>query len=209
MSTPPTSPYCTSLNVAYALRQIVAPGAPPADFSSATLPTKEEVDFWIDQKAVSIDMALMEAGYVLPLAVYSTESWPEHQTGLLRLLNVLGAASVVLEALKPAPAMPQHGPQAQSTVYADEFDEALDRIREGRIRFRASCYAGTPASKSLTLRRAPMTSHGEGIIDGMDHLPLVDYTILRSRVDSVWAVWGGATNIESYDWDTMRAWGKR
>lgn len=185
------------------------PGAAPADFSSTTVPSLTEVTFHIQMRAADIDMAFSEAGYKVPFAVWSTETWPSHQTSFLQFLNVLGAAANVLMALKPAPAMPTQREYDQDNVYAKKFNELVDRIKAGKVRFRADAYAGTPAYKSLYIPRAPMTDFGEGIIDGADYLELRDYTLLRQAVGDVWQGWGGATDLTSYDWDTLRAWGKR
>ncbi len=205
----PTSPYCTSQEVAFAIRQLVSPGATYGNFSASSVPTKVEVDWFIDQIASEIEMAFCEAGYVIPFTVWSTEDWPAHQTAFLKFMNVLGVAAIVSEAMKPAPAMPEGREYDQDNVYQHRFDELLEKAQAGRLRFRADAYVGTPAHKGLQEARAPMTDFGEGYIDGADHLGLRDYTLLRMAVGDSWAAWGGAADIEGYDWDTLRAWGQR
>jgi hypothetical protein len=195
--------------VAFAVRQLVSPGATYTNFSTLTIPTKVEVDWFIDQIASEIEMAFSEAGYVVPFTVWSTESWPAHQTSLLKFLNVLGVAAIVCDAMRPAPSMPSGREYDQANVYSKRFDDLLDKARAGRLRFRADTYIGTPAHKSLQEARAPMTDFGEGYIDGADHLGIRDFTLLRMAVGESWAAWGGASDIEGYDWDTLRAWGQR
>jgi len=209
----PSSPYCTSEEVAYALKQLAFPGMTPGDFADdgTTNPTKTEVDFWIANTAAEIDMAFMRAGYKIPFAQWSSDdSWPTHQTNFLRFLNVLGAAAAITGlAMKPAPSQPMERDTEQANAYEARFKALLDDVRENVIRFRADCYAGTNAYVGLVEPRAPMTDFGEGLIDGADYLELTGYTLLRMAIGETWAAWGGADTIDGYDWDTLRAWGQR
>jgi len=208
-SSVPSSPYCTHVEVAYAIRQLTSAGQSIQDFSATTIPTDTEVGWFITEIASEMEAALAEAGYKLPLAVWSGETWPTWQTNLLKFLNVLGAAAIVTQALKPAPQMPTGREYDQDNVYSKRFNEMLDKLRVGKLRLRADCYASTLAERSLQMARAPMSDLGEGIIDGMDHLELREMTLLRAAVGGTWAGWGGAGSVSGYDWDTMRAWGKR
>lgn len=209
MSTP-SSPYCTSAQVAYAAAQLLYPGTTPTDFADdgTTKPTKTEVEFWIQSAAAEIDAAFLEAGYKVPFAIWSAEDWIEAQSSYLQFLNVLGAAAQVVKT-QGMPAGVPGREESQPNVYEDKFQAALDKIREGKSRFRADCFSGSLAWQQLRVRRAPMTDFGEGIIDGMDHLEMTEYTLLRMAVGDTWAAWGGASDVSSYDWDTMRSWGKR
>ncbi|NLS77330.1 MAG: hypothetical protein GXY76_08745 [Chloroflexi bacterium] len=188
---PPTAPYCTTQQVAYYLSMLFPGQVAVADFDdAATIPSKTQIELYIEHVSAEIDLALASVGYKLPLVEWNGEAWPGFQTYLLRLIACLGAAAHAVNDLRPAPATGNGKPQDQGNSYLTQYDDKLRAIREGAgLRIRADCYVNTPAFRRLYDWRAPMTDWGQGIVDAADY-----------------ATWGEATQFLSQTYDQMRAW---
>jgi hypothetical protein len=207
---PPTSPYCTSQQVSYYLGLLFPGQVTVPDFDdAATIPSKTQVEFYIDHVSSEIDAALASVGYKIPLVVWNSETWPTFQTALMRLLACLGAAAHACNDLLPAPATGNGKPQAQGNVYLTQYDEKLRAIREGAgLRIRADAYVNTPAFRKLYDARAPMTDWSEGIVDAINFATWNEATLLLSKTYAEMSHWAGGT-LDIYALDIPEAYGKR
>lgn len=165
--TAPTSPYTTSDMVSYMLTTMLSKGT----FGAGSTPTDTVVDQFITWTAAQLDLQFQSAGYVLPLAVISGETWPTHQTTYLQLLNTMAAAAMAGGySLKPAPAVSPGRQGGTGNVYGDMFNEELRKIYDPKtnqttLRFRANYYAGSPAQVACTEPKGPTTDFLEGAFD--------------------------------------------
>lgn len=179
----PSPPFATSAMVATLLSVKLNKAT---DFSSSTIPTDTQVDQFLTWVSGQVEMQFSMAGYKVPLATISGETWPTSQTYYLQLVTTLGAAAMAGgHSQKPAPALaPGSGQRGGSgNILQDLFQGELDKIyRPGRlqnqgvtaIRFRAQYYAGSPAERVVVQPKGPTTDFMEGKFDPMRHLSLWD-----------------------------------
>jgi hypothetical protein len=138
-----------------------------------TTPDETRVTQFISWTAAQIDLQFQSAGYVLPLAIISGETWPAHQTTYLQLVNTMAAAAMAGGySLKPAPATAPGRQGGTGNIYGDLFNAELRKIFDPQtgqttLRFRANYYAGSPAQISVTEPKGPTTDFLEGRFDPM------------------------------------------
>ena len=191
----PTSPYATSTDVALFQRNLLRGGS---DFSPDTPLSDTTIDTYISWVSSAIEMRFNEAGYVIPFAVYNSESWPAHQTTFLTLLTCFGTVALINPALKPSPAM-SPGQKGTGNVFREFYEGELNRIFDGNktsTRFRADHYLGSPAEKMLVDPATPISDWSQGRIDKTKYQNLSQFTETMSDVN---------TSILSNDylWDYM------
>ena len=179
----PSPPFATSAMVAAFLTVKLNSAS---DFSANTIPTDTAVDQMLTWVSSQVEMQFSMAGYKVPLATISGETWPTSQTYYLQLTTTMGAAAMAGgHTQKPAPALaPGTGQRGGSgNVLQDLFQKELDKIyRPGRLqdqgvttlRFRAQYYAGSPAERVVVQPKGPTTDFMEGKFDPMRHLSLWD-----------------------------------
>lgn len=171
----PSSPYTTSAAVAY-LSQV--PLNMGTDFSASTTPTKVMVDQTITWISSQIEMQFAMAGYVIPFAVVSGETWPTFQTTYLQLVSTMGTAAMASGwAQKPAPALSPGQKGGTGNIWQDLYNLELVKIfnaatSKTQLRFRADYRDATPAQEILTTPRGPTTDFLEGKFDPMRQYPL-------------------------------------
>lgn len=181
----PTAPYATSAQVALFLVNLLKGGT---DFMASTTPTKVAVDSIIGWVSSQIDMQLAAAGYKVPLAVMSGETWPTSQTHYLTLINCLGTAAFVGgHALKPAPAVAPGKEGGTGNLFQDLFNAQLKIIYNREtgytaFRFRADYYPGTAAEEVLVLPSGPTLDFMAGKFDPTSYQNLWDCTNMVRKV---------------------------
>lgn len=170
----PTAPFCESTDVAIFFPELK--GA--ADFKSKddphpTTPTKENVDSCISFVSTHLVIAFRQAGYVVPLAAMSGETWPDDQTTYLKFVTAVGATSLAGGyALSGTPKRKKDQDVFQA-LYAEELQRIYDtRLKVSSLRFRAAHYRGTPAEMALSEPYAPVTDHLQDYHDPMREYPL-------------------------------------
>ncbi len=173
----PATPFTTTAAVLYLL-QSRYPGH--SDFDVASTPDKTTVTqhiTWIDSQ---IEMQFSSAGYRIPLAEISGETWPTSQTTFLQLISTLGVAAMAGgHTFRPAPALSATQRRGSGNVYQDLYQAELDKIFAVRprgpgktfIRFRADYYAGSIAEESVTEPKGPTTDFLESKYDPYRQLP--------------------------------------
>ena len=174
--TAPSPPYTNSDMVSYMLTTMLSSGS----FGAATTPNLDRVDQFITWISAQVDMQFSAAGYVLPLAVISGETWPTHQTTYLQLVTTMGAAAMAGGySLRPAPATAPGRQGGSGNVYGDLFNEELKKIwdpqtKSTTLNFRADYYVGSPAQIACTEPKGPTTDFLEGRFDPTRELGLFD-----------------------------------
>ena len=99
----PTSPYTTSILVASLMGTTLKLAT---DFSTSSTITRTQVDQFISWISSQIDLQFSMAGYTLPLAELSGETWPTSQTTWLQITATLVAVAMAGGyAQKPLPAI--------------------------------------------------------------------------------------------------------
>lgn len=197
----PSKPYATSVQVALLLPMLMNGNS---DFNdTTTTPRKAQVDQYLLWIANQIDMQFQQAGYVIPFTELSGETWPEHQTYYLALLNSLGAAALAGgHVLKPAPAM-QPGRGSSGNIYQDMYNAELNKIWESfskssNIRFRCMAYSGTPAEKSITEPTGPYLDYQAGKMNQEDFMMLWDYTDLKKSITDYVVTEYGSLGVDDF-----------
>jgi len=193
----PTPPYATSTHVAILLKNLIQ-GI--SDFTEDTSIKKSYVETIISWVSAQIDMQLQSAGYVVPLAEISGETWPTSQTAYLTLVACTGAASYITGAvMKPAPAVGPGREGSAGNVYQAAFESALNKMYlngKTSVAIRAQYYAGTPAENTLRLPSGPGLDYMEGMYD-------------PTRYQGVWAITDEIRNIQrqvlaaDHPWDYL------
>lgn len=182
--TVPSKPYASSSQVALLIPQLMGSLVDFDDVS--TTPRKTAVDQYLMWVATQIDLQFSQAGYIVPFQVLTDETWPEHQTYFLELLNALGAAALAGgHVLKPAPALSPGRGNSTGNIYQDMYNTELRKIWDGTrsmIRFRCKSYAGTPAEYSVTEPIGPSLDYMVGKLNPEDFLMFEEYTILKNNI---------------------------
>lgn len=173
--TAPTSPYCTSADVALLIPNLVK-GA--TDFSTSTTPTKTAVENLISKWSYQIDAAFAQVGYYVPFEEYDSETWPTWQTGVLLLANALAVAGVVAgPVVKPAPAIGGRSGTSDNAFTA-EFKEMLSEVKRSGLGVRARIRTGSPAEEFIHSPMGPMTDYLMGYIDETEFQTATEYTTM-------------------------------
>lgn len=193
----PANPYCVSSQVA-AMLQGSLHGLDDFD-DIETVPSKTAVDTAIGLVSGHIDMRLQMAGYKIPLAPISGESWPTHQTSYLSFLSALGAVALAGHTSIPLP----HDDYTGRNVFQRLYEEELNSIYIfGRLpgssgtqsRLRADYYSNSPVSLNLSTPRGPITDF---MVSRLDPMSFGDvYTIADKYVMLM-------SHVEGYNWDYM------
>lgn len=187
--TAPTSPYATSGDVASFFKNMINDNP---DFNTNTAIPKVTIDKWIIWVSGAIDMALSEAGYVIPLQELSGEAWPVHQTTYLELVTSLGCASFVSPGSKPAPALGPGQKGSSGNIFDDLYKMELQKIRSGSLRYRAKFYLGTRAEINVNEPSAPVSNVGIDKIrvmtlaDTADLFSSIHYTLVSQNYALTW-----------------------
>lgn len=180
----PSKPYASSSQVALLIPNLMNSLTDFDDIN--TTPKKTAVDQYLVWVANEIDMQFSQAGYIVPFQELSGESWPEHQTYFLELLNALGAAALAGgHTLKPAPALSPGRGNSTGNIYQDMYNLELRKIwdnTKSMIRFRCKTYAGTPAEWSITEPTGPSLDYMVGKMNPEDFLMFQEYTTLRAGI---------------------------
>ncbi len=177
--TAPTSPYCTSADVAALLPNLINW---QEDFSTATTPTKIAVTGLISRWAAKVDMAFAAQGYYVPFEEYESEDWPAWQTGMLLLMNSLAVAGAISgPVVKPAPAIGSKKGY-DDNPYTAEFRDLLNNVKENGLGFRARVRVGSPAEQWVESPSGPITDYLLGYIDESNWQTITEYTGLIERV---------------------------
>lgn len=147
----PIVPYCTSAQVASFLPTLLKGGS---DFTAQTFPTKTMVDQYISWISAQVNRAFAEAGYVVPLAAVTGESWDNTQTSYVEYVTIMGAAELALRVIKPNPSGPGRA-NTLSNIFEVSYKEELQKIESAAIRFRANYYMGTLAERAVLNSNKP------------------------------------------------------
>lgn len=203
--TAPSPPFATSAAVAYLLQTFLQMGT---DFDEVeTTPRKSTVEQHITWVSAQVEMQFQMAGYVVPLATVSGETWPSSQTTYLQLVTSFGAAALSGgHSLRPAPALGPGQPGSSGNIFQDMFQQELRKIftppvgiggvGKTFLKFRAQYYAGTPAEEAISLPKGPTTDFWEGHYDPMRQLSNWDIA------DKVLAIQQSMTDLE-ISWDYL------
>lgn len=147
----PTSPYCTSAEVALWMKPKLNH---QSDFDTDTFPTKANVESIIDLISASIDMELANVGYYVPLVELDDEVWLSFQTSYLQMLCSLGVVSALSDkAMHPAASARIR--LNTNLEYNLAYDTELKKLRTGLVPLRASFRRGTLIEKVLSEPQAP------------------------------------------------------
>lgn len=171
----PSPPFATSAAVA-AMMPTTVHGASDFDDVGGTVPTKSAVTTVINLISSQVEMQFQMAGYVVPLAVVSGESWPSSQTTYLQLVTTLGAAAMAGgHGMKPLPALGPGRTGGTGNIFQDLYEKELRKIYDQRtnrtyLHFRADYYAGSAAEKAILTPKGPTTDFLEGKHDPMRYL---------------------------------------
>jgi len=166
----PTFPYSTADTIDILLYQLF-----PAGASLATRPTAVQVNYYLRYAASLLDHSFQEAGYVIPLAAITGEDWLDSQTYYLDYTVASGAAGIIGNAMRPAPAMGPGTNTSPSNVLFTQFNNALARIGRGETGFRANYRNSSLAEKSILTDRAAMASSGDtNYMEQADYLGLFE-----------------------------------
>lgn len=202
---PPTSPYCLSSDVA-ALNITAMSGR--SDFDATESGVKlARVNTMIGLVSGQVDMQMVSAGYVVPLAVFPEETWPTHQTTYLQLVCSLGvAAKVFSDLIAPAPHLTRSGGKL-GNLYDEQYNLELRKIydyRENstRLRMRANWRPGTPVESIMQPPQGPRTDFERGAFDPTNTLSFEDVTELADRIQQAFkdlqVAWDyGATELDA------------
>lgn len=173
----PSPPFTTSEMVAYLLTVKLNKAT---NFSASTTPTLAAVNQFITWVSAQIEQRFGMAGYKVPLAEISGETWPTSQTTYLQLTATLGAAAMAGgHSQLPAPAMAPAQRGGSGNVLQDMFIAELNNIftpgrRPGQgtttMRFRAQYWPDTPAENVTNTPKGPTTDFLEGKFDPMRYL---------------------------------------
>ena len=203
--TTPSTPYCTSAQVAAFARSNLKGGM---DFSASSIPTKDQVDNAIDLVSGQIDMNFRMAGYKIPFVAISGETWPTDQTIYLSFVAAVGATALAVgHAANPAPALGPTFLRGTGNVYQDLFTQELMRIYQPgprfetgqtHLRFRAQYYPETPAQFILRTPKAPTTDFMENRHDPMATLDN------RTAASAVVQMWNQIASQTTLDWNYIR-----
>lgn len=173
----PGAPFTTSAAVSFLLGVTLKGGT---DVTAESTPSKALVDQAILWVSAQIELQLSMAGYLLPLAEISGETWPSAQTTYLQMVASLGAAAMAGGyAQKPAPALSPGRQGGSGNMLQDLYKAELDKIYDAKnnrtwLRFRADHYASTPAETALVVPKGPTTDYLEGRYDPMRYLNSFD-----------------------------------
>lgn len=165
-----TAPYTTSAAVAIMMNVPLKGGT---DFANdgTTVPTKTAVETMIGWISSQIDLQFSMAGYILPFAALTDESWPTTQTTYLQLIATLGTAAMAGGySQKPLPAVSPGRTGGTGNVLQDLYLAELKKIFDPQfnrtsLNFRSTYRIGTPAQIALTDPRGPTTDFLEGHYD--------------------------------------------
>lgn len=184
----PTKPYATSAQVAMLLPNLMHGNI---DFDNVnTNPKKSVVDQYLLWTANQIDMQFARAGYVIPFLELSGETWPEHQTYYLSLVNSIGAAAFIGGHIhKPAPALSTSKGSSSGNIYQNMFNKELEKVwdeftKTSNIRFRCQAYSSTPAEKSITEPYGPSLDYTSGKMNPEDFMMFENYTDLKHNISA-------------------------
>lgn len=194
--TTPTSPYCTSADVAALVPQLIHAGI---DFSTATQPVKVVVDRFITWIAGQINQAFSSVGYYVPFQEISGETWQDSQTAMLELMNSFGAAGLITgPVVKPAPAMGRDSGRSDN-FYTAAYKEFLDSIKLNGAGFRANYRAATKAEDFCRTARGPITDHLLGYFDPTRFQTVGEYTNMIETIREVYGV-----EVQAFPWDHLK-----
>lgn len=159
--TVPSSPFATTKQIAYLLLNLF-PGTginqSDPDFTSSTLPSLTTVSSIRTMRSAVLMMEFSNVGYKIPFEALSGESWPDHQTNFLAMLEALGVAGDLANSLKPSPARGSSaGPSGN--IYTTAFQDWQKVIRESGGGLRAGYFIGTKAEQWMSVPRAPTTDY--------------------------------------------------
>ena len=195
----PTSPYTTSILVASLMGTTLKLAT---DFSTSSTVTKTQVDQFISWISSQIDLQFSMAGYTLPLAELSGETWPTSQTTWLQITATLGAVAMAGGyAQKPLPAIAPGRGGGSGNTFQDLYQAELNKIynpqtKQTYLNFRAQYRVGTPAQIALTDPRGPTSDFMEGRLDPV-------------RYYDNWCIADSILNVQAYleslgiAWDYM------
>lgn len=170
MAAPSSSTWTSPEAVAY-LMGVTLKGA--AAFNDVTNPTKTMVQTFIGWIASQVEMQFSMAGYLIPLAELSGETWPASQTAYLQLVTTLGTVAMAGGyAQKPLPAVAPGKAGGTGNVFGDLYNAELAKIwnpqtKATTLNFRAAYRIGSAAQIALTDPRGPTTEFMEGYYDPM------------------------------------------
>jgi len=164
----PVSPYCLSAQVGLLFPHLLKGGTDFAD--GQTLPNKTQVDTYIGWISAQMERTFQSAGYEIPFAVISGETWLTSQTQYLQLLCVTGVSGMISG---PTVSNPNRRGD-QKNIFKQEFDAELLQVWDPRTQrsqsmFRANYYADTAAESQLRGRAGPTSDYMEGYYDPTQH----------------------------------------
>ncbi len=130
-------------------------------FNILTKPDGETVEYFIKMVASAVDMRLMQAGYIIPLEALDGETWPESQTYFLDYLVGLGAAGLIGNTLRPAPAMGPGSENSPGNVFYQQYNTWVEMIATGKMGLRAKYRISTPAERFILSPLGPRWTYGD------------------------------------------------
>jgi len=163
--TVPVSPYCSSAEVAMLFPNLIG-GATDFEDGLTSIP-KSTVDLFIQLVSGRIDAALSQAGYYIPLAAISGETWPGFQTDFLKLMTMTGVAGMLS---RPQSVNPIGGNQPDRNLFKEQFNKDISsifnpRTRKSTLSFRANYREGSAAEAVLSSLASPTTNDMAGYSD--------------------------------------------
>jgi len=164
-----TAPYCDSAYVAFLLSFLR--GGKGQDFSPVSSPTDSIIDTLVASVAGRIDIAYMSAGYRIPFAAKTGETWPTSQTQFLQHLNGVGTAAFMGGNVVGAPATGPGRSRSSGSIYGDEWKRLINAITDlgkgvrSEALLRADTFNGTPAERLLSVPGPATTDFLEGYYD--------------------------------------------
>ncbi len=153
-----TFPYSSAETVQMLLSNMPSYGP---GFSAVSKPSLATVTYFLNLVGSAVDMSLGEAGYVLPLAAISDETWPTSQTYFLDYLAGLGTAGLIGNTFKPSPYMGPGTETSPGNIFYQQYNTWLKSISLGHMGLRADYRSGTPAEQFLLSPLGPRWSYGD------------------------------------------------
>lgn len=166
--TAPTAPWTTAEVCAYLMSTTLKTGT---NFTATSTPNTTMVTTFIGWISSQIEMQFSMAGYLIPLAELSGETWPSSQTTYLQLVATLGSVAMAGGySQRPLPAVAPGRISSSGNVFQDLYNAELNKIynmQTGKtyLNFRARYGIGTPAQEALTDPQGPSTDFMEGYFD--------------------------------------------
>lgn len=152
-----SAPFCLSSDVAMYHPVLLQDSL--SDFEDdLSTPSKTEVDAFIVSISNAILMRLAQGGWYVPLQDLDGETWPDHQTEMLKLMTIVGVGFFI-----SGPNISNPGGRGErKSPFQQQYETMLNDLYNPMTKvagnFRAKYRMGTPAMYGVIDRGTPATS---------------------------------------------------